>query len=140
MSSCSSDDSRTSRDDGSSCGRARWPTHVPLKDTIATDRFPIVTVALIVANVIVCFFLQDGRLGADLERQLPVMVVLGLWFLEQIAFGAQEFRSASQGSDSVASFAHIGGFAFGLLTIGLFARRVKDVPVARRRQTRAVFR
>ena len=30
----------------------------PLKDNIPTDRFPVVTVAIIVANVIVYFFLQ----------------------------------------------------------------------------------
>jgi membrane associated rhomboid family serine protease len=35
----------------------------PLKDNIPTDRFPVVTVALIVVNVIVYFFLQDGLLG-----------------------------------------------------------------------------
>ena len=32
----------------------------PLKDNIPTDRFPVVTVVLIVLNVIVYFFLQDG--------------------------------------------------------------------------------
>ncbi len=35
----------------------------PLRDNIPTDRFPVVTVALIVANVLVYFVLQDGRLG-----------------------------------------------------------------------------
>jgi membrane associated rhomboid family serine protease len=35
----------------------------PLRDNIPTDKFPWVTVALIVANAIVYFFLQDGRLG-----------------------------------------------------------------------------
>ena len=35
----------------------------PLKDNIPTDRFPVVTVALIVANVIVYFLLQDAVLG-----------------------------------------------------------------------------
>ncbi|MGH2946479.1 MAG: rhomboid family intramembrane serine protease [Solirubrobacteraceae bacterium] len=35
----------------------------PLRDNIPTDRFPLVTVAFIVANVLVYFFLQDGRLG-----------------------------------------------------------------------------
>ena len=35
----------------------------PLKDNIPTERFPVVTVALIVANAIVYFFLQDGLLG-----------------------------------------------------------------------------
>jgi membrane associated rhomboid family serine protease len=35
----------------------------PLRDNIPTDRFPVVTVLIIVANVLVYFFLQDGRLG-----------------------------------------------------------------------------
>jgi len=35
----------------------------PLRDNIPTEHFPIVTVLLIVANVIVYFFLQDGLLG-----------------------------------------------------------------------------
>ncbi len=35
----------------------------PLKDNIPTDRFPAVTVALIVANVFVYLFLQDALLG-----------------------------------------------------------------------------
>jgi membrane associated rhomboid family serine protease len=32
----------------------------PLKDNIPTDRFPVVTVAFIVANVVIYFLLQDG--------------------------------------------------------------------------------
>jgi len=35
----------------------------PLRDNIPTENFPIVTVALIVANALVYFFLQDGLLG-----------------------------------------------------------------------------
>jgi membrane associated rhomboid family serine protease len=35
----------------------------PLKDNIPTEHFPVVTVALIVANVIIYFLLQDGTLG-----------------------------------------------------------------------------
>ena len=35
----------------------------PLRDNIPTENFPFVTVALILANVFVYFFLQDGRLG-----------------------------------------------------------------------------
>ncbi|HEV2811687.1 MAG TPA: rhomboid family intramembrane serine protease, partial [Solirubrobacteraceae bacterium] len=35
----------------------------PIKDNIPTDRFPVVTVALIVANVIIYFLLQDGGWG-----------------------------------------------------------------------------
>ena len=35
----------------------------PLRDNIPTEHFPFVTVALIVANAFVYFFLQDGFLG-----------------------------------------------------------------------------
>jgi len=35
----------------------------PLKDNIPTENFPVVTVALIVANAIVYFFFQHGLLG-----------------------------------------------------------------------------
>jgi membrane associated rhomboid family serine protease len=35
----------------------------PLRDNIPTDRFPLVTVAFIAANVLIYVLLQDGRLG-----------------------------------------------------------------------------
>jgi membrane associated rhomboid family serine protease len=53
--------------------------------------------------------------------RLPALVVLGLWFLFQlIDLSAQPVGSGG----GVAYLAHIGGFAFGLLTIKLFATRV----------------
>jgi membrane associated rhomboid family serine protease len=55
--------------------------------------------------------------------ELPALVVLGLWFLLQVAYGASDISGASGG---VAYFAHIGGFLFGILTIKLFANRVHD--------------
>jgi membrane associated rhomboid family serine protease len=66
--------------------------------------------------------------------ELPAMVVLGLWFAQQIFFGALDYTTADQGGGGVAYFAHIGGFIFGLLTVRLLATHVKDVPEARRRQ------
>jgi len=35
----------------------------PLRDNIPTDRFPVVTVALIVANVLMYFFFQHGTIS-----------------------------------------------------------------------------
>ena len=58
--------------------------------------------------------------------ELPAMVVLGLWFLLQIAYGAVEVSNPAGGGGGVAYFAHIGGFVFGLLLIKLFASRRKD--------------
>ncbi len=58
--------------------------------------------------------------------ELPAMLILGFWFLQQIAFGALDLADPTSGGGGVAYFAHIGGFAFGLLAIKLFAKRHKD--------------
>jgi membrane associated rhomboid family serine protease len=58
--------------------------------------------------------------------ELPALLVLGLWFLLQVFYGASELGQPVGGSGGVAYFAHIGGFVFGLLLIKLFANRVHD--------------
>jgi membrane associated rhomboid family serine protease len=58
--------------------------------------------------------------------ELPALVVLGLWFVEQVAFGYFDLSSPTGGGGGVAYFAHIGGFLFGLAAIKLFAGRTKD--------------
>jgi membrane associated rhomboid family serine protease len=61
--------------------------------------------------------------------ELPAVLILGFWFLQQVAFGAYGVANpvgGGGGVGGVAYFAHIGGFAFGLLTIKLFASRNKD--------------
>jgi membrane associated rhomboid family serine protease len=58
--------------------------------------------------------------------ELPAMLILGFWFLQQVAFGYFDLANPGGGGGGVAYFAHIGGFAFGLLTIKLLASRHKD--------------
>jgi membrane associated rhomboid family serine protease len=58
--------------------------------------------------------------------ELPAMLILGFWFVQQIAFGIYGVANPTGGGGGVAYFAHIGGFAFGLLAIKLFASRKKD--------------
>ncbi len=53
--------------------------------------------------------------------EIPAFLVLGFWFVQQIAFGALNLTSGAQEGGGVAYFAHIGGFVFGLLLIKLFA-------------------
>ena len=67
--------------------------------------------------------------------ELPALLVLGLWFVQQVLFSAAEYTSGGQAEGGVAYFAHIGGFLFGLLTIRLLANedRIKRVPMPRRR-------
>jgi len=52
--------------------------------------------------------------------ELPAMLVLGIWFLEQALFAARGIGSSGGG---VAYFAHVGGFVFGLLAIRALANR-----------------
>jgi membrane associated rhomboid family serine protease len=59
--------------------------------------------------------------------ELPAVLVLGFWFAEQIAFGAAGLTSPGA-TGGVAYFAHIGGFAFGLITIKLLATRRRSIP------------
>jgi membrane associated rhomboid family serine protease len=59
--------------------------------------------------------------------ELPALVVLGFWILLQLFLGVNDLASPAVGSEGgVAYFAHIGGFAFGLLLIRLFANRIQD--------------
>ena len=59
--------------------------------------------------------------------ELPAIIVLGLWFVEQAVFAAAGLTSPGA-SGGVAYFAHIGGFAFGLATVKLLATRRRRIP------------
>ena len=60
--------------------------------------------------------------------ELPAVFVLGFWFLEQIYFGAAGLVTPVGGGSGVATFAHIGGFLFGLALIRLFTRGRRPEP------------
>lgn len=53
--------------------------------------------------------------------EIPALFVLGFWIVVQVVNGLLTFNFQGGG---VAWFAHIGGFAVGMLLIGLFKRRV----------------
>ncbi|WCB91616.1 hypothetical protein DSM104299_00289 [Baekduia alba] len=58
--------------------------------------------------------------------EVPATVVLAVWFLEQVLFGVWGLSDPTGSGGGVAYFAHIGGFAFGLLAIRAFTRRRTD--------------
>jgi membrane associated rhomboid family serine protease len=60
--------------------------------------------------------------------ELPAFFLLGFWFLEQLYFGASGLATPVGGGSGVATFAHVGGFLFGLLLIRAFARRHRRRP------------
>ena len=60
--------------------------------------------------------------------ELPAVLLLGFWFLQQIYFGAADLSNPLGGGGGVAYFAHVGGFVFGLALIGVFAVRRSPQP------------
>ncbi len=55
--------------------------------------------------------------------ELPAVIFLGVWFAQQAVFGALDLTDPAGDGGGVAYFAHVGGFAFGLIAIKLFAAR-----------------
>jgi membrane associated rhomboid family serine protease len=62
--------------------------------------------------------------------ELPALVMLGIWFAQQALFGAAGLTNPTGDGGGVAYFAHVGGFAFGLLSIRLLATRRRAPPAA----------
>jgi membrane associated rhomboid family serine protease len=60
-------------------------------------------------------------------REVPAVVFLGVWFLFQLVDGGASLAHPESGG-GVAFFAHIGGFAFGVLTIKLLQRQQPLAP------------
>jgi membrane associated rhomboid family serine protease len=60
--------------------------------------------------------------------ELPALLVLALWFVQQAVFAAVNLTSPTGGGGGVAYFAHVGGFVFGLATVKLLATRRRQIP------------
>jgi membrane associated rhomboid family serine protease len=54
--------------------------------------------------------------------ELPAVLVLGLWFVMQLASGAMALGASSLGG-GIAFMAHVAGFALGAAGVSLFAKR-----------------
>ena len=60
---------------------------------------------------------------------VPAIVWLGIWFVFQVVAGTSSASAPGQGG--VAWFAHLGGFAFGALTVLVFGLRGPRPAIAR---------
>jgi membrane associated rhomboid family serine protease len=61
--------------------------------------------------------------------EVPAVFLLGFWFAEQLYLGTTGLAGTGNG-EGVAYFAHVGGFAFGLLLIRLFVHGKHGSPSA----------
>jgi membrane associated rhomboid family serine protease len=64
-------------------------------------------------------------------REIPAILFLGIWILFQALSGTLSLTTPQAGG-GVAFFAHIGGFAFGVLTVKLVQQRKPLAPRASR--------
>jgi len=55
--------------------------------------------------------------------EVPALLLLGLWFVVQLLFGAAGLAGPIGGDEGVAYFAHVGGFLFGALVVRIFVGR-----------------
>jgi rhomboid family protein len=60
--------------------------------------------------------------------ELPAVLVLGFWFVEQVYFAAAGLSDPVGGGGGVAYFAHVGGFVFGMLVVRALVMRAKRSP------------
>jgi membrane associated rhomboid family serine protease len=105
----------------------------PLKDNIPTDRFPVVTVLLIAANVVVYFFLQDALLGLPNDGRGGDWPVATFAFIPCELTGESPCRTQPGGpADWVTVFTamfmhgsilHLGG---NMLFLWIFGNNVED--------------
>ena len=98
--------------------------------TIKDASIPNIGASGAIAGVLGAYFLLLPRarvltvifFGLILLREIPAIWFLGVWIALQIWQGGLGLTHPEQGG-GVAFFAHIGGFAFGLLTVHLVAKR-----------------
>lgn len=64
-------------------------------------------------------------------RELPALLVLGLWFVMQLFTGVASIGVATAQTGGVAWFAHIGGFVAGLVLVFVFRRKQERVAFPR---------
>jgi membrane associated rhomboid family serine protease len=57
--------------------------------------------------------------------EIPAMIMLGIWFVLQFLPAIGQVGTDAVSGGGVAYWAHVGGFAFGLVAIKLFANRYR---------------
>ncbi len=58
--------------------------------------------------------------------EIPAAILLGIWAVLQFLPALGQVGAPDVSGDSVAYFAHVGGFIFGLAMIKVFASRARD--------------
>jgi membrane associated rhomboid family serine protease len=103
------------------------------------SRIPMVGASGAIAGVLGAYFMLYPRsrvltwLPPIFFFHLPAWIVLGYWFVLQFLMGASTLSMAhTRDMGGVAVWAHVGGFASGLVMIKIFPERARRYPYAYR--------
>ena len=107
----------------------------------ASSRLPSIGASGAIAGVLGAYFVLYPRARVVVAwpppllfflplMQLPALLVLGFWFVQQFLFGLFSLGAATADTGGVAFWAHAGGFLAGLVLVILFARAERR-PAAR---------
>ena len=117
---------------------------IPIRDTVPRQHFPFAVWTLIAINVFV--FIRELALPEDITEQfidlfglVPARythagaaeagLYLGFWFLTRFFSGTLAVATHRE-VGGIAWWAHIGGFASGILFFSFFLRRRAPAPIA----------
>ncbi|HZO50612.1 MAG TPA: rhomboid family intramembrane serine protease [Gaiellaceae bacterium] len=98
----------------------------------SAERIPNVGASGAIAGVLGAYFVLLPRASVLVWSffflfEVPAILFLGFWFVFQLWSGGFSMLQPEQGG-GVAFFAHVGGFAFGLLTVRIFQTRPPGRP------------
>ncbi len=123
------------------CGTVATLTHAVMN---AASRLPSIGASGAIAGVLGAYLILFPRARVTTLipifvfvtiRELPAVVVLGLWFVLQFFVGVASIGASPETTGGVAVFAHIGGFVAGMLLVVLMGglrRRAVVLPPANR--------
>lgn len=74
--------------------------------------FPRATISVVIPFFVLIF----------IPLPVPAVVMIGIWFLQNLLAGLATVSDAATPDSGVAFFAHIGGFLFGVVVAALFRR------------------
>jgi membrane associated rhomboid family serine protease len=107
------------------CGLVATMTHAVMN---AGSRLPSIGASGAIAGVLGAYIVLFPKARVTtlipifvifIVRELPAVVVLGLWFVLQFFVGVASIGASSDATGGVAVFAHIGGFVAGMALVVL---------------------